>query len=198
MVPARTGSPRLLPLLRSATQAGLLEALILHPDHGRTVVELAERLSVTPMAVRRELTRLVDAGIVEREAIGRQGLYHACADSPLYQPLRELIERSVGVEALLRELLEGVEGVEGALIYGSWAEAEIDAGSDVDVLVVGDVEAGEMASELLELQARTGREINVLTMTPDELRARRDRGDGFLRDVLASPTKPLVGRLPVS
>jgi DNA-binding transcriptional ArsR family regulator len=70
--PRRTGSPSLLPLLRSRTQPRLVERLFLHDDHRYTVDELARALDVTPMSVRRELDRMLDAGIVERERIGRQ------------------------------------------------------------------------------------------------------------------------------
>jgi predicted nucleotidyltransferase len=192
-MPARSGSPRLLPLLRSETQARVLEALILHPDRASTVAQLAGTLGVTDMSVRRELHRMVDAGIIEREPVGRVGLFRASTASPLYEPLRELLERSVGLEALLRDALLDFPGVETAVIYGSWAREEAHAESDVDVLVLGDVDYGDLVARLSELQERVGREINVVAMRPDELRHRLDQGSGFVRDVIASPVKLLVG-----
>jgi predicted nucleotidyltransferase len=192
-VAARTGSPRLLPLLRSATQARILEAVILHPERSYTVPELARRLGVTDMSVRRELERMLDAAIVERDRIGRQGLYRASTGSPLYEPLRALMERTVGLEALLRAALADFHGIQAAVIYGSWAREQIDADSDVDVLVVGEVDYGSLMASLLDVQERAGREINVVTMRPDELRRRQAEGSGFVRDIAASPIKPLVG-----
>jgi hypothetical protein len=53
------------------------------------------------MSVRRELERMLDAGIIERKAVGRQGIYRASTASPLFQPLHELVEKSLGVEAHL-------------------------------------------------------------------------------------------------
>lgn len=190
---ARTGSPNLLPLLRSETQARLLEAVILHPERSYTVPELAGKLGVTDMSVRRELDRMLDAAIVERDRIGRQGIYRASTGSPLYEPLRALMERSVGLEALLRDALADFPGIDAAVIYGSWAREQVDAESDIDVLVVGDVDYGSLMARLLDIQERSGREINVVTMRPDELRRRRAEGSGFVRDIVASPIKPLVG-----
>jgi DNA-binding transcriptional ArsR family regulator len=83
-MPRRSGTPSLLPLLRSRTQAELLERLILHPDVSYTVADLARHLAVTDMSVRRELERMLDAGIIEREAVGRQGIYRASTASPLF------------------------------------------------------------------------------------------------------------------
>lgn len=194
-MPRRTASPSLLPLLRSATQAGLLERLLLDPEATFTVRELAHALGVTDMSVRRELERMIDAGIVERERIGRQGLYRASVASPLYEPLRQLVERSVGVEPLLRDLLENVPGVEAAAIFGSWARGKIDAQSDVDVLVTGDFDYSELVSRLHGLQERTGREINLVAMRPGELQESLEQDSGFLRDIMASPMTMLVGDL---
>jgi predicted nucleotidyltransferase len=192
-VPRRTGSPSLLPLLRSETQAGLLEQLLLNPDATFTVPGLAHALHVTDMSVRRELDRMIDAGIVERELLGRQGLYRASVASPLYEPLRQLVERSVGVESLLRDLLESVPGVDAAAIFGSWARGKVDAESDVDVLVTGDFDYSDLVSRLHELEERTGREINLVAMRPGELQEALSQDSGFVRDVMASPLRMLVG-----
>jgi predicted nucleotidyltransferase len=194
-MPRRTASPSLLPLLRSATQAGLLERLLLNPDATFTVREMAGALGVTDMSVRRELERMIDAGIVERERIGRQGLYRASVASPLYEPLRQLVERSVGVEPLLRELLEKVPGVDAAAIFGSWARGKVDAESDVDVLVTGDFDYSELVSRLHGLEERTGREINLVAMRPGELQESLEQDSGFVRDIMASPMTMLVGEL---
>jgi predicted nucleotidyltransferase len=179
--------------LRSATQAGLLERLLLAPDATYTVGELASALGVTDMSIRRELERMCAAGIVERERIGRQGLYRANQGSPLYEPLRQLVERSTGVEALLRDLLEEVPGVDTASIFGSWARGEVDAESDVDLLVIGEFDYAELVSRLQELQERTGREINMVAMRPGELREHLKEGSGFVNSIMSSPMTMLVG-----
>jgi predicted nucleotidyltransferase len=194
-MPRRTASPSLLPLLRSATQAGLLERLLLNPDATFTVRELAGTLGVTDMSVRRELERMIDAGIVERERIGRQGLYRASVASPLYEPLRQLVERSVGVEPLLRDLFQQVPGVDAAAIFGSWARGKVDAQSDVDVLVTGDFDYSELVSRVHGLEERTGREINLVAMRPGELEESLEQDSGFVRDIMASPMTMLVGEL---
>jgi predicted nucleotidyltransferase len=193
---AEPDRPSLLPLLRSETQADVLERLLLHPDDSYTVGDLAEALDVTDMSVRRELSRMVDAGILERQMVGRQGLYRASLASPLFEPLRELIERSVGVEPLLRDALADIPGIDAAVIFGSWARGQVDAESDVDVLVVGTFDYADVTARLHALQERTGREINMVAMRPKELREQRgNTKSGFLTGVLRGPMRPLVGDL---
>jgi len=193
----RTASPSLLPLLRSQTQAGILERLLLRPDETFTVAGLASELSVTSMSVRRELERMLRAGIAEREWVGRQSLFRASVASPIYEPLRQLIERSVGLEALLRAALDEVDGIDAAVIFGSWARGEVDAHSDVDVLVVGDFVYTDALTALRDLEDRAGREINVVAMRAEELRSRAADGDGFVRDIIDSPMRTLVGELSI-
>lgn len=168
---------------------------MLKPDESYTVADLAQSIGVTPMSVRRELERMLNAGIIERELIGRQGLYRASVASPLYEPLRQLVERSVGVEALLREVIGEVPNVDVAAVFGSWARGQVDAQSDVDVLVVGDFDYADLTSRLQRLQERTGREINMVAMRPGELHQRLKEGDGFVRDITSSPMTMLVGEL---
>jgi predicted nucleotidyltransferase len=170
--------------------------LILHPEVSYTVVDLAHDLSVTDMSVRRELERMLDAGIIERESIGRQHIYRAATSSPLYEPLHELVEKSLGVEALLRDLLDHTSGVEAAAIFGSWARGRIDAESDVDLLVVGDIDYGLLLEKLMPLQSRIGREISVVWIRPEEFHS-TDRS-AFMHDVLAGPLQVLAGHLELS
>jgi predicted nucleotidyltransferase len=143
------------------------------------------------MSVRRELHRMVDAGIAEREVIGRQSVFRASVASPLFEPLRELVERSVGAEALIREVLERTEGIESAAIFGSWARGEVDAQSDIDLLVIGDFDYTDLVTDLIALQERAGREINLVSMRGDEFSQQRE--SGFVRDVMSAPMRVLVG-----
>jgi predicted nucleotidyltransferase len=193
-MPKRSSSPSLLPLLRSATQAGILERLFLHPDRAYTVNELAHLLAVTDLSARRELYRMVDAGMVDREAVGRQSVFRASVASPLYEPLRQLVERSVGIEALLRELMEQTPGVELAAIYGSWARGTIDAESDVDLLVVGDIDYATVVTKVMAIQDRAGREISMVWMRPEEWR--EQQGSGFVQEILTAPVRLLAGSFP--
>lgn len=194
-MPARSGSPSLLPLLRSETQSRLLERLVLKPELAFTVADLMDDLSVAEMSVRRELDRLVAASIVERERIGRQTVYRASVASPLYEPMRQLVERSVGLEALLREALASIGNIEVAVIFGSWARGEVDAESDVDVLVIGDFDYPELVARVAEVQRRAAREISFVALRRDEFRERFAEGSGFVTSVLDAPKLPLIGRL---
>ena len=82
-----------------------------------------------------------------------------------------------------------------AAIFGSWAEGHTTAGSDIDLLVVGDVDRGELLAAAPEVGRLAGREIDVTAYRPDEFADKIASGSGFLTTVLRGPLLPLVGDL---
>jgi predicted nucleotidyltransferase len=191
----RTKPPAALPIFRSDIQARLLAALLLDDGPPLTARELIERTGAKPATLHRELGRLEDAGLIAHERIGRTKRYLAATDSPLHRPLRELLERTLGVEPLLRAGLSALDGIEEAVIFGSWAEGTPGEDSDIDLLVIGDVDRDELLATVRAVESKAHREIDVTAYRSEEFARRRDAGSGFLRTVLTGPTIPLIGEI---
>jgi predicted nucleotidyltransferase len=192
----RTAAPPALPIFRSDLQARLLAVLLAPDAQPATASELRGRLGASAASLHRELERLSGAGIVEVERVGRTRRFRAARASPLVEPLRALVSRTIGVETELADALGRVPGVEAAAIYGSWARGAITPSSDIDVLVVGRAEAGEVYDAVHEAERLSGRDVDVRVFTADELRERAASGSAFLADVMSGPLTPLVGDLP--
>jgi predicted nucleotidyltransferase len=187
-------APLPLPLFRSELQLRILGLVLLNPDEPWTSRELARRLGSTGVSTHRELHRALAAGLLVREPIGRTYLYRAATDSPLYEPLRLLLERTVGVETDLRRTLEDLDGVDAAFIYGSFAKnGRIKPTSDVDVLVLGDADPRDLRRRIRAVEERVGREIDVTAYGRAEFAALAARGNSFVRGIIRGPVTPLVG-----
>lgn len=184
------------PIFRSALQGDLLTVILLNPERTWTTRELEERLDATPVAIHRELHRALDAGLVTRRAIGRTYLYSAATDSPLYEPLRMLVERTHGVEVELERELRNLPGVEGAFIYGSFARgSRIKPTSDIDLLVLGDVDHNLARKRVRSLEPRAGREIDLKIYKPEEFAALIRKRNSFARSIVRGPVRALIGSL---
>src|SRR5215210_1269743 len=155
----RHSVPAILPLFRSEDQLRILGALTLEPARSWTADELTAATRAPRASVHRELQRAVAAGLVTRDGSRRPHEFRAATDSPVYQPLRDLLELTVGVESQLRELLANEGGVEAAVLHGSWARAEAGPGSDVDVVVVGDPDLTHLRRAVRDLGRSSGRRI---------------------------------------
>ena len=83
------------------------------------------------------------------------------------------------------------------MLFGSRANGNAGPASDVDLLVVSETDQDPLAlaGELYQLLRPRKFPLDIVVMTPDELRARRDGFDAFTREVLATG-KVLHGRLP--
>lgn len=168
--------------------------MFLNDDRAWTAPELAARLDATAVSVHRELHRALDAGLLEREAVGRSFLYRGATDSPLYQPLRQLLERTVGIEPELRRALEEVPGVEAAFIHGSFASGtKIRPTSDVDLLVLGDADPHLLRRRLRRVERQLGREIDLLAYTSAEFASLLESGNSLARRINRGPVKSLIG-----
>src|SRR5689334_8048397 len=113
--------PALLPLLRSRNQGTILAAIILDPEHERSMSEIAEEVGTSLSTVQREVARLEDAGLVVTVRRGNTRLVTAVTDSVVDRPLADLLAVTFGPVGVLRSALAGVPGIEVAVIYGSWA-----------------------------------------------------------------------------
>jgi predicted nucleotidyltransferase len=187
-------APVPLSLFRSELQLRLLGLLLLNPEKTWTAPELTKRLGATSVSTHRELHRALAAGLLLREPIGRTYIYRAATASPLYEPLRLLLERTVGVEAELRRALENVPGIEAAFIHGSFAKkTRIKPASDVDVLVLGRADPHVLRRRIRPLEDRTGREIDVMAYQPNEFAALAASGNSLVQEIINGPVIPLVG-----
>ncbi len=181
----RTAAPIPLPLFRSEGQARLLTHIYL--GYGRPdapLAEVARDLGLDPGGVAREATRLEQAGLISSTRVGRQRHVRANTDSPYYEPLRDLLARAYGPPRLIGCALAELNGIERALIYGSWAARfhgqPGPPPNDIDVLVVGDPQRRALASIARELSQQLGLEMEPHVASPSDY----ERGaSGFLRTV---------------
>lgn len=189
----RTKALPILPIFRSELQARLLARLFLQPEREWSGADLARDVDAPRQTVNDEMRRLEAAGLVEASATGTAKIYRAATESPLYEPLRELVQRTLGVEVALERVLADVPGVDVAAIYGSWAAERLRPASDIDVLVVGRVAFDQVSDAVREVEELAGREIGLTVYTPAELEEQFRAGSGFLHNLLAREVKPLVG-----
>lgn len=63
------------------------------------------------------------------------------------------------------------------------------------MLVVGEVDLGELRRRARPIGRRAGRRIDLTAFRPDEFRRGLAAGNGFLRKIAESPVKQLVGDL---
>lgn len=186
----RSQAPRLLPIFRSDAQARLLACLALSP-RPLSLTELAESAQVAEGNAHREIGRLMEAGIVCDDRVGRTRQLTLSSTSPYAAPLRELLVRAFGPPRVLSELFSTIKGIDRAWIYGSWARrSEGEPGEDpgdIDVLVVGTLDVGEVYEACRQASTRLHRDVNATVLSPAEWNA----DSAFLKEIRSSALVPV-------
>lgn len=157
-----------LPIFRSPEQERLLGELFVFADSPISLSELANRAGTSMGGAHKEVERLEAAGLVTSTVVGRNRLIETDRSSPVYLELRGLLLKTLGPQPLLRAALANVDGIEEAFIYGSWAEPAERSPADIDVLVVGDPDVGEVYDAASAVEAEVGRPVNVTVRSPSE------------------------------
>ena len=187
-------APELAPLFRSDTQGEILARLLLNPDAAVTIAELARATSTSYATTHREVQRLVRAGVVSENRVGRASQVMANTTSPAYGPLTELLLLTYGPAVVVPRVLAGIDGIDAAYIYGSWAARRSgEHGSpprDVDVLVVGNPSRNTIYSAAEEAEQILGREVNIRVVSADAWGA---AADAFVRTLQDRPLVELKG-----
>lgn len=181
-------------LLFGGYRGRVLGLLLLHPEQHYHVREIARLTATSAGTLHKELDRLAQAGLLLREKIGNQLHYGANRQCPIFEELASILRKTSGLADVLRDALLPLDAqIEVALIFGSVARGAEHAGSDVDVLLIGDLGFGDAVRALHGAQETVQREINPVVMSGEEYRRKSAAGDGFLRDILAKEKLFLKG-----
>lgn len=169
----------------TSNQLQLLAALITHPEAEFFMSELGEILGKRPGVFQRGINALERQGYVTSRKRGNQRLFKIHGQHPLFEEIKGIVQKTSGVEGLLRTLVAGIPDVSVALIYGSYAKDRMRPDSDIDLLVVCGTRRSEdsLLKEIPILERKLQREINYKFYLAEEFQKRRPV-DPFLGEVL--------------
>ena len=168
---------------KSRITQSVLGYFMLHEGAQLYMNEMARRFSVDDGNLTRKLKELETEGILKSEFKGKERYYSLNLSFPLLKEYKMLILKTVGFEHLLREVLRDVEGIERALLFGSYASDKMDASSDLDLLVIGDHDTIALQKQIAKIQKTLDREINVVSMGTQEY-GRKCKTDPLLKSIL--------------
>jgi predicted nucleotidyltransferase len=142
----------------------------------------------------RELNLLADAGVLSRKPVGNQVHFQADTRCAIYDDLRNLLKKTVGVVDVLREALAPLaDKIDAAFVYGSVARGDERAGSDVDLMIIGEAKFADVVQALGQAPDALRREINPHPFPASEFTRKLRAGEPFLERVLADKKLWVIG-----
>jgi predicted nucleotidyltransferase len=180
--------------LFTETQQKVLGLLYGQPDRSFYTKEILRLTGMGVATIKRELDRMLAAGILRMTRIGNQHHYQANPQCPIYAELLVIVKKTFGVTEVIRRALEPLVGkIDRAFIFGSVASGKETATSDIDLLIIGDAGFAEVVSALYPVQETLSREVNPKIYRKEEWTRMKNAKDAIVSEVMAKPHMEVIG-----
>jgi hypothetical protein len=177
----------------SRVRVKLLELFFQNIGELYYVREISRSVKEEINAVRRELDRMMIAGILKSEQRANRLYYYVNVGYTYYSELRGMVAKSTHLGKKLRKLKRKLGTVDFIMFSGNFVEGKKERHDDVDVLIVGDVVLPELQVLMKEEEERRGKEINYTVFSLEEFDFRKTRRDPFIMEILYGSRVMVVG-----
>lgn len=193
-------------LFGSKTRVKLLQLFYSNPNRSFFVREITRKIDEQINSVRRELSNLLNVGIITSETTNNKLYYEVNQDFEYYEPLRTIFGGGVKKTAKRGapaadapastagsddDELKNVGHVELALYTGQFTR---DESPGVDLLVVGNVNPNALKKYVDDLEKKENKSIRYTYMTLQDFRYRQQINDRFAVAITNSKKQVLVDK----
>lgn len=177
----------------SRVRIKILKLFFTNPEEMYYVREITRAIKEEINAVRRELDKMLDYGLLRSEQRGNRLYYSLNSRYLYYQELQQMVVKSIGLGQKVRKLRRKLGTVDFVMFSGRFARRLPARQNEVDVLVVGDIVLPELEALIKEEEAKLGREIRVTVFAKEEFEFRKTRRDPFIMDMLYGSRVMVIG-----
>lgn len=177
----------------SRVRVRIMELFFNQPSEMFFVREITRQTREEINAVRRELERMLSAGILKSEERGNRLYYYLNRNYSFFPELLRMVKKSIGLGEKLIKHRKKLGTVKFIMFSGKFVQVDDSKQTEVDILVVGDIVMAELAALMGEEEEKIGREISYTVLPEDEFEFRKQRRDPFLMEVLYGTRVMVIG-----
>lgn len=179
-------------LFTSKTRVKLLSEILLNSDREYHIRELSRIIDISPIYVQKELKNLYSLGLLTRRTQGNMVLYVLDKHSTISDDLKKIFLKTEGVGNEILKSLDKTK-IQYALIYGSFAKGVETTKSDIDLLVIGDIDEDDLLKSVSKAEGKVGREISYILWTPKEFAQKARQKIPLLLEILKTDVVMIIG-----
>lgn len=169
-------------ITKSKVRQNILKLLFADPQRELYLSEIAKKIKASIGNCRRELDKMVKAGILKTKKKGNLVLYAVNRQGAIYDELATIIHKTIGPEIELKKLIKEIGGVKFAFIFGSYLKKDFSANSDLDLFLIGQVDENKLVKKIRPLEDALDREINYHLYREKDFKA-KVKQNSFLRNI---------------
>lgn len=182
------------------TKSRLRNKILLHfftnTDSEMYLREMAAVLEEDPGNLSKELSKLEKEGIFISKFKGNQKYFFLNKAYPLFNELKSIIFKTIGIKGGLEKIINETSGVISAFIYGSFATGKENASSDIDLCLVAKdniFNENGFISKINDFGKTILREINYIYYSEEEWEKQVNENDSFMTNIKTGPKIILKG-----
>lgn len=176
-------------LFGSKTRVKLLHLFLNNPGNAFYVREITRLIDEQINSVRRELSNMLEVGIITSDSADNKLYYEINQRYEYYVPFRAIfadVKMETGGEVKAgasswQELIKELAGVRLAVCAGVLVKGST---SGVDLLIVGDASTTKLKNVIKQIEKKEARELNYSVLSYDEFYYRLSVRDKFITEIL--------------
>jgi predicted nucleotidyltransferase/DNA-binding HxlR family transcriptional regulator len=179
-------------LFRSRAQISILKLLFLNSSKEFHANEIARQVEVAPSTITKEMPHLQRIGLVSRRIQGTLVLYKINKKCIIFDEMKRIFLKFETLDEILRQGLPGKD-IKYALIYGSFAKGIESETSDIDLLVIGDIDEASMIKSVSRAERTSGRQINFVLWNEKDFAERVRKNIPLIKEIAKTPIMMIIG-----
>ncbi len=153
-------------LVTSATRIKVLVRFFANPEASSYLRGLADEFGLSTNSVREELNRLSKAKLLTSRRNGREIHYRANPKHPLFNELRSVVQKVLGIDRVVKDIVSRLGDLEKAFLVNDYALGR-DSGI-IDLVLVGQVDHDNLLDLVAKTEKYIKRKIRTLVLTSKE------------------------------
>ena len=146
-------------LITSKTRLKLLIKFFSHPNAQGYLRGLAEEFGDSTNAVRIELIKLEEAGLLKSSSQGQRVVYEVNKTNPFYAELISMVSKFLGFNDLIEMVLDKIGNLQEAYVVGDYARG-VDSGT-INLILVGLINEDVLQDLITKVELKIHRKIEV-------------------------------------
>ncbi len=167
-------------LITSKTRIKLLMKFFINPDTISYLRQLSDEFKESTNSVRLELNSLTEAKILLKQKCGNTVAYRANSKHPLFNDIRNIILKSIGIDKVIDSIIENIGRPELIILTGDYAKG-IDSGI-IDIIIVGSVNKSKLDKYINSVEKIISRKVRYLVLSKEDFNSLKNKlkKDGML------------------
>ena len=185
-------------LTKSKVRRKILSYFFSNTEQELYLREIARLIDEDPGNLSKELSKLEKEQLFISRFRGNQKYYYLNKEYPLFNEIKSVVFKTIGVKGLIQNLVTYSNGIIVAFIYGSYANNTENSYSDIDLCLIIDnnvFNEDVFIIEINKIEKKISREVEYIYYSEAEWNQKIKSQDNFILNLIIQPKIILKGEI---